>query len=257
MLSPQRRGFTLIELLVVIAIIAILAAILFPVFAQARAAARKTACMANVKQMATAWTMYSQDYDEMVVPWSTDGSSNGIAFIWDRLIQPYQKNEGILHCPSSVSIRSYSYSANVGGASPSPPLRALASLQNVSSTPIIADALGMGDPGIAAGNNIDGWSLSFVIPDNVGGQQARAVKYGTGEVKWASSAARTIAASIAGGIHSDGANYAFADGHAKWLHALVDATGKKLPPQNNLDYDSDGYFGNDPNAIPSTAGKWD
>lgn len=63
-----RRGFTLIELLVVIAIIAILAAILFPVFARARESARRTACLSNVKQMGTAWMMYVQDYDESFPP---------------------------------------------------------------------------------------------------------------------------------------------------------------------------------------------
>ena len=74
-------GFTLIELLVVIAIIAILAAILFPVFAQAREKARQAACVSNVKQISLAFTMYAQDYDETYVhagflPWF-DNSDNG------------------------------------------------------------------------------------------------------------------------------------------------------------------------------------
>src|SRR3954447_14532228 len=67
-LQMKRRGFTLIELLVVIAIIAILAAILFPVFARARDAARKTTCTSNIKQLGTAILMYAQDYDECLVP---------------------------------------------------------------------------------------------------------------------------------------------------------------------------------------------
>ncbi|MDX1931582.1 MAG: prepilin-type N-terminal cleavage/methylation domain-containing protein [Capsulimonadales bacterium] len=66
--TPARRGFTLIELLVVIAIIAILAAILFPVFAQARAKARQTSDLSNLKQIALGWLMYAQDYDETVLP---------------------------------------------------------------------------------------------------------------------------------------------------------------------------------------------
>ncbi len=66
----RRRGFTLIELLVVIAIIAILAAILFPVFAQARESARKTQCLSNGNQMGKAILMYAQDYDEAIVAWA-------------------------------------------------------------------------------------------------------------------------------------------------------------------------------------------
>ena len=64
----MKKAFTLIELLVVIAIIAILAAILFPVFAQARAKARQTADLSNLKQLALGWLMYAQDYDETVLP---------------------------------------------------------------------------------------------------------------------------------------------------------------------------------------------
>jgi prepilin-type N-terminal cleavage/methylation domain-containing protein len=68
--SPRRSGFTLIELLVVIAIIAILAAILFPVFAQAREKARGAACLSNTKQLTTGFVMYAQDYDETFPQWN-------------------------------------------------------------------------------------------------------------------------------------------------------------------------------------------
>ena len=95
----RQKGFTLIELLVVIAIIAILAAILFPVFAQARAKARQTACLSNMRQLGTAIMMYSQDADEVVVP-----SQNGVAgalYSWPTLILPYVKNTGVFECPSA------------------------------------------------------------------------------------------------------------------------------------------------------------
>src|SRR5436305_770201 len=98
----KRRGFTLIELLVVIAIIAILAAILFPVFAQAREAARKSSCQSNEKQMGNALAMYIQDFDETYPPVTNDptGSATaGYAFpgnnCWAGMVQPYVKNNNI------------------------------------------------------------------------------------------------------------------------------------------------------------------
>src|SRR5215831_3090292 len=101
----RKKGFTLIELLVVIAIIAILAAILFPVFAQAREQARATSCLSNTRQIATGQLMYSQDYDETVIPWCV--IDRGLYPIdvqepacWVNLIQPYIKNKQLLFCPS-------------------------------------------------------------------------------------------------------------------------------------------------------------
>ncbi len=94
----SNRGFTLIELLVVIAIIAILAAILFPVFAQARASARKVVCLSNMKQISLAEMMYFQDYDEAGSPDRAfiDGTAwfSGKEIIWKDLIVPYIKNGG-------------------------------------------------------------------------------------------------------------------------------------------------------------------
>ncbi len=124
----SRLGFTLIELLVVIAIIAILAAILFPVFAQAREKARQSACLSNSKQWATATLMYTQDYDETLPmaygpwldgSWNTDGggtpfvadtpanarTSNAgyvaaMSTYWGNAVQPYVKNQQIFQCPT-------------------------------------------------------------------------------------------------------------------------------------------------------------
>lgn len=92
----RRNGFTLIELLVVIAIIAILAAILFPVFAKAREKARQATCQSNLKQIGLAIQMYSQDYDETCVPmetWFGFPVNNSMYYTWQMLIAPYTSGE--------------------------------------------------------------------------------------------------------------------------------------------------------------------
>jgi prepilin-type N-terminal cleavage/methylation domain-containing protein/prepilin-type processing-associated H-X9-DG protein len=124
MFGPRKRAFTLIELLVVIAIIAILAAILFPVFAQARASARAISCVSNVKQGALAVLMYSQDYDETIPlmdnngstyygccptggtscypDWGTPGTDpNETPAMFESVIQPYIKNRQLIYCPEA------------------------------------------------------------------------------------------------------------------------------------------------------------
>src|SRR5690349_22952387 len=97
----KRRGFTLIELLVVIAIIAILAAILFPVFAQAREKARQTSCLSNTRQYATATLMYTQDYDETFPPNSYLSGGVCVATFYS-VVNPYVKNSQITQCPSET-----------------------------------------------------------------------------------------------------------------------------------------------------------
>lgn len=97
----KKKGFTLIELLVVIAIIAILAAILFPVFARARENARRASCQSNMKQIGLGLAQYSQDYDERYPAWATADFANSVVKVWNTNIQPYMKSIQVFTCPSN------------------------------------------------------------------------------------------------------------------------------------------------------------
>ena len=119
--ASPRRGFTLIELLVVIAIIAILAAILFPVFARARENARRSSCQSNLKQIGIGLAQYTQDYDEKFpgadgwyrVPVANPIAGGPVA-TWDLVIQPYVKSMQILTCPSDSASKVWTLSAPYG-----------------------------------------------------------------------------------------------------------------------------------------------
>jgi prepilin-type N-terminal cleavage/methylation domain-containing protein/prepilin-type processing-associated H-X9-DG protein len=112
----RRTGFTLIELLVVIAIIAILAAILFPVFAKAREKARQTSCLSNVKQLTLGVLQYAQDYDELLTPgYQYEGPDTNWLISWMQLCQPYIKNAQVCVCPSWSDTSHYTDGVNVAG----------------------------------------------------------------------------------------------------------------------------------------------
>ena len=146
----MKRGFTLIELLVVIAIIAILAAILFPVFARAREKARQTSCLSNVKQISLGIIMYLQDYDEALpflynVP--ADGSPRtGLV----QITQPYIMNWDVHDCPSSdqrtqvghyLNHRSYGYHVGLFRAGTVPALRMLAEIRRPAEIVMLGDVM--------------------------------------------------------------------------------------------------------------------
>jgi prepilin-type N-terminal cleavage/methylation domain-containing protein/prepilin-type processing-associated H-X9-DG protein len=106
-----RRAFTLIELLVVVAVIAILAAILFPVFAQAREKARQTTCMSNMKQLGLSVNLYLHDWEEgfpqthpTLTPWERSSRRDRLVADWFHLLYPYSRNVGINQCPSDPNL---------------------------------------------------------------------------------------------------------------------------------------------------------
>ena len=251
----KHRGFTLIELLVVIAIIAILAAILFPVFAQAREKARTASCSSNHKQIALAWTMYLQDYDERGIPYSSTGGSGGVAFVWNKLVQPYIKNTQVYSCPSNNNEISIGYNFPLGGTGTK-----LSNIPLPSQTPNFADVNGLTTTTAANKNQC----LTFILPTGaIPFHDGRRLSFPDDDPQtkvngWTGDRVGRIFASL----HSDGANYSFVDGHVKWLHYEMDTTritnpgtgniDFKAPPKAGLDFNFDGIVGPNP-----TTGNWD
>jgi prepilin-type N-terminal cleavage/methylation domain-containing protein/prepilin-type processing-associated H-X9-DG protein len=243
-----RRAFTLIELLVVISIIALLAAILFPVFGRARESARRSACQSNLKQFSMGWMQYAQDYDEMTAPYrvsagSLDSPTNP-GMPWADTIMTYVKNSQVLICPSQQAEKdingttyarpgmSYSYNMVVSSYGPG---QKIAAIQSASTMVLFADAVGSVN------------SFRGNVFDMRGGTGITArVNYGTYY-----QISRT--ALPAGARHMDGANYAFVDGHVKWYHCAYSPVGyqfagptaadRAASPPTSLDFDGDGQPG--------------
>ena len=183
----MRRGFTLIELLVVIAIIAILAAILFPVFAKAREKARQSSCLSNIKQLSLAFLSYCQDYDEMFCP----SYNNTTTWAAGGRLDPYIKNTQILHCPSYPTTN-YGYGLNYGALTVGPgssgnyngPYNCLGQVVTPAQCIMFGDCSKNYNPYIITRNY-----------DNPMGT------FGNAGPSY---------------VHNDGANFSFVDGHAKW-----------------------------------------
>jgi prepilin-type N-terminal cleavage/methylation domain-containing protein/prepilin-type processing-associated H-X9-DG protein len=253
------RGFTLIELLVVIAIIAILAAILFPVFAQARDKARQAACLSNVKQIGMGLMMYLQDYDENYPAnytyriWGLGTHPNAnlsdgrALFWWQDLIEPYVKNDAVWLCPSrsphiaytfgrprdlkTPLIKDYTASVACDGRTPAPWSTANgacgvfvngdSTTRNMAQQEAPADTIAFFD-----GHNFELWRLE---------QTDAWANSGRGPSFWGN--APNLVTAPTGHVdkrHNGGFHAGYADGHAKWIRnsRLIDWTTRKtgMPP---------------------------
>jgi prepilin-type N-terminal cleavage/methylation domain-containing protein/prepilin-type processing-associated H-X9-DG protein len=256
----KRRGFTLIELLVVIAIIAILAAILFPVFGRAREKGRQASCLSNQKQLALGIMMYSTDYDGLYPPSYTylnstawgNGSGAGGYLHWSYMTAPYVKSQQLYVCPSDrnrglgpqndfdLQVPKISYTANEMVM-----CRPKVNYVVVSDSEIEAPAslLLLGEfsnyPFAIGGSSANGGASGYkthrpfnTLSDatsNCDGSNANplyniTVDAAMADFAWA--AALTAATSdeshshvryLCPDRHNGGSNYAFCDGHAKWL----------------------------------------
>jgi prepilin-type N-terminal cleavage/methylation domain-containing protein/prepilin-type processing-associated H-X9-DG protein len=215
----KRRGFTLIELLVVIAIIAILAAILFPVFAQAREKARQASCLSNVKQLGLACMMYVQDYDETMPM----GLGNGR---WYDNVAPYIKNIVIRVCPSqSARLQSnsnvnsgtfYGLNQSMGGANVGvalPLLKAPAGLVMLCDTAQLNQGTLPSNPA-----RYDPTRWREFITGSSDWQTRGPVVFNPQTGVHGGSYGGTSSDSFRRPVpvHNGGANVGFADGHAKW-----------------------------------------
>jgi prepilin-type N-terminal cleavage/methylation domain-containing protein/prepilin-type processing-associated H-X9-DG protein len=206
----RRKGFTLIELLVVIAIIAILAAILFPVFARARAKARQTSCLSNVKQLTLSLLMYVSDYDEMFmlhhspIPGMPRGTQVDNVCWWRFPLYPYVKNWGVYVCPGGLRDAAnaadstnqfhfnYGYNSNLNA-------RRDGLIRWPAELLALSDASHWNAAGCSGGRSA-AWASIHRRPSGnpCGGNQP---------LNWVDECTR----------HNGGSNVAFADGHAKWL----------------------------------------
>ena len=208
--TKQKRAFTLIELLVVIAIIAILASILFPVFARARENARRASCMSNLKQIGLGIMMYVQDYDEKYPP--SNITNEGTGYFWWQLLDPYTKSTQLEFCPSATSQSaptSLNYGANMlimrdGRYFDTLPAVSMAAVAAPATTYLIMDSgfYRIDVPKIKT--TVSGWGW---LP---GSGALGATFYNTSPPgDWET------------GRHFDGVNVTFADGHTKWLKSSI------------------------------------
>jgi prepilin-type N-terminal cleavage/methylation domain-containing protein/prepilin-type processing-associated H-X9-DG protein len=246
-IKGQKKGFTLIELLVVIAIIAILAAILFPVFSRAREQARKTACLSNLKQIGQALMMYVQDWDETYpfnIMWCSLQPEQYFQMTVAWRLDPYLKSPGVWECPSDTLVCcgivrhlvqwknpdgsasnldyvypgsfygyyvSTGYNPKLGGVCP-----AGATIIKMSQLPTPAETVALAESSLGS-VACGGRTVVYANMCGTGCNPDRRLRKNT--------------------RHTEGENLVFADGHAKWLHFknIADNCGKLFYPDRQCD----------------------
>jgi prepilin-type N-terminal cleavage/methylation domain-containing protein/prepilin-type processing-associated H-X9-DG protein len=266
-----RSGFTLIELLVVIAIIAILAAILFPVFAQAREKARAISCASNMKQLGLAFAQYTRDADEQMPPthtnW-TDPSYGTMGLLgWTGNIYPYVKSAGVYACPddptsgAAMGVQKMSYAMNVSlygneqwdayfsGAGTFGHLSQYTSPANTVElfevTNVQTDSNwnvpGETD-GPAGSGSPDQWCLGNVVSNSCAGEYATGPIGGYTDIGGGYSPPANF--TTPPGRHTGGANYLAIDGHVKFLLPGAVSTGfAAAAPDKPEEYSTDELAG--------------
>ena len=237
MRQKQPKAFTLIELLVVIAIIAILAAILFPVFAQVREKARQTSCLSNLRQVGLSVQMYAQDYDERYTNTELGGNiDDAHEYYWGDMLFPYTKNWQMLQCPSANQKIVFKTGATTYSQQWS---------YNYGINDIIASDCKVADDPSCRHIGVAGHSMAAVdspastiliadnLPSNVDTEDGDDTTLGHGrhEINWQWGKRDATRLSVGGKSqdgyprHSDGFVHLLADGHSKWRKREKKASG--------------------------------